>query len=54
MQTTASAASSVGHAAGLVVSAPVAIIDPETREHFGDQVDQLADTVTKIGPQKQP
>jgi esterase/lipase superfamily enzyme len=54
MQTTASAASSVGHAAGLVVSAPVAIIDPETRENFGDQVDQFANTVTQIGPQKQP
>ncbi|WP_395664737.1 alpha/beta hydrolase [Methylocella sp.] len=50
MQTTASAASSVGHAAGVVVSAPVAVIDPETREHFGDQVDQLTQSVTSIGP----
>lgn len=51
MQTTASAATSVGHAAGLVVSAPVAIVDPETRDHFGDQVDQFSDSVQHIGPQ---
>jgi esterase/lipase superfamily enzyme len=50
MQTTASAATSVGHAAGLAVSAPVAIVDPETREHFGDQVDQFSQGVKQIGP----
>jgi esterase/lipase superfamily enzyme len=54
MQTTASAASSVGHAAGLVISAPVAIIDPDTRDHFGDQVEQVGQSISQIGPQKQP
>ncbi len=54
METTASAATSVGHAAGLAISAPVAIVDPETREHLGDQVDELTDSVAHIGPQKEP
>lgn len=45
MQTTAGAAASVGHAAGLIVSAPVAIVDPDTREHYGDQVDALSRSV---------
>ena len=50
MQTTASAASSVGHAAGVVVSAPVAVIDPDTRDHFSEQLGQLKQSVTSIGP----
>lgn len=54
MQTTASAAGAVGHAAGLAVSAPVAIVDPDTRDQLGDQVDEFANSVTRIGPQKQP
>jgi esterase/lipase superfamily enzyme len=49
MQTTASAATSVGHAAGLAVSVPVAIVDPETRDHLGDQVDALSQSVRQIG-----
>jgi esterase/lipase superfamily enzyme len=52
MQTTASAATSVGHAAGLVVSAPVAIVDPETRDHYGDQIDQFTQSVHQIGPEQ--
>jgi hypothetical protein len=44
-QTTAGAAASVGHAAGLIVSAPVAIIDPDTREHYGDQIDAFGHSV---------
>jgi esterase/lipase superfamily enzyme len=51
MQTTAGAAASVGHAAGLVISAPVAIIDPETRDHLGDQLDELGRSVQQIGPE---
>ncbi|ACK50519.1 protein of unknown function DUF900 hydrolase family protein [Methylocella silvestris BL2] len=54
MQTTASAASSVGHAAGLVVSAPVAIVDPDTRDHFDEQVDQFTQSVKQIGPTSEP
>ena len=35
------ATSAVGRAASIVVSAPIAIIDPRTRESLGDQVDDL-------------
>ena len=49
MLTTAGAASMVGHAAGLVLSAPVSVIDPETRNNFGDQVDEFGQSVRQIG-----
>jgi esterase/lipase superfamily enzyme len=49
MMGTAGAASSVGHAAGLAISAPVAIFDPETRNGFGDQIDQFNQSVRQIG-----
>ncbi len=49
MQATAGAAGSVGHAAGLAISAPVAVVDPETRAHFGDQIDQFNQSVRQIG-----
>jgi esterase/lipase superfamily enzyme len=45
LQTTAGATTSVGHAAGLIVTAPVAIVDPMTREQFGDQVDAFSRSV---------
>ncbi|QBR72383.1 esterase [Beijerinckiaceae bacterium] len=45
MATTAGAAASVGHAAGLVVSAPLTIVDPTTRENFGDQIDAFGRSV---------
>lgn len=53
MQTTASATTSVGHAAGLIVSAPVAIVDSETRDHYGDQIDQFNQSIHQIGPEQQ-
>jgi esterase/lipase superfamily enzyme len=49
-QTTAGAAASLGHAAGLAISAPIAIIDPETRDQFGDQLDEFGRSVEQIGP----
>jgi esterase/lipase superfamily enzyme len=49
MQVTAGAAGSVGNAAGLIISAPVAIVDPETRSDFGEQIDQLGQSVRQIG-----
>ena len=49
MQVTSGAAGSVGHAAGLAISAPVSVVDPETRNHFGDQVDAFEDSVRRIG-----
>jgi esterase/lipase superfamily enzyme len=45
VQTTAGAAASVGHAAGLIVSAPMAIVDPDTREHYGDEIDAFSRSV---------
>jgi esterase/lipase superfamily enzyme len=45
LQTTAGATASVGHAAGLVVTAPVAIVDPLTREQYGDQIDAFSRSV---------
>jgi esterase/lipase superfamily enzyme len=44
-QSAAGAAAAVGNAAGLVVSAPVAIVDPVTREHLGDQFDAFGHSV---------
>jgi esterase/lipase superfamily enzyme len=41
IQVTAGAATAVGTAAGLAVSAPVAIVDPRTRESLGDHVEAL-------------
>jgi esterase/lipase superfamily enzyme len=41
IQVTAGAAAAVGTAAGLAVSAPVAIIDPRTRENLGTYADDL-------------
>ncbi|TPV98464.1 MAG: hypothetical protein USCAAHI_02113 [Beijerinckiaceae bacterium] len=45
LQTTAGAAAGVGHAAGLVVSAPVAVVDPLTREQFGEEVDAFGKSI---------
>ncbi len=45
LQTTAGATASVSHAMGLVVAAPVAIVDPLTREQYGDQVDAFSQSV---------
>jgi esterase/lipase superfamily enzyme len=45
VETTAGATATVGHAAGLVVTAPVAIVDPLTREQFDDEIDALRRSV---------
>jgi esterase/lipase superfamily enzyme len=45
LQTTAGATASVGHAAGLVVTAPVAIVDPLMLEQYGDQIDAFSRSV---------
>ncbi len=49
MQVTSGAAGAVGHAAGLAISAPVAVVDPETRDHFGDQIDKFNQSVRRVG-----
>ncbi|MGI8570720.1 MAG: alpha/beta hydrolase [Methylocella sp.] len=45
LKTTAGAAASVGQAAGLLVTAPVAIVDQDTREHYGDQIDAVGQSL---------
>jgi esterase/lipase superfamily enzyme len=49
IEATTGVASSVGKAAGVVVSAPIAIVDPRTRETFGDQVQDLGRSLTGRG-----
>lgn len=44
-QSAAGAAASVGQAAGLAISAPLAIVDAGTREHLGDQIDAFGGSV---------
>ncbi len=41
---TAGVAAAAGTAAGIAIAAPVAIIDQNTRDNFGGQIDQLANT----------
>ena len=45
IQGTAGAATAVGAAAGLVIAAPVAALDQDTREHYGDHVKQLGASI---------
>ncbi len=45
VQVTSCAASTVGSVAGIAVSAPIAIIDPETRENMGSQFNHFGDNV---------
>ncbi|PXW52933.1 esterase/lipase superfamily enzyme [Chelatococcus asaccharovorans] len=50
---TAGAAATVGTAAGLVISAPAAVLDPNTRDNYGNHMQTLgnsiADTTTSTG-----
>jgi esterase/lipase superfamily enzyme len=52
MQTSAGAAASVGHAAAVVVTAPVAVVDPVSREHFGDQLEVVGHSITNAASVK--
>ena len=47
VQVTAGAATAVGTAAGLVVSAPVAIVDPASRDRIGERVDDLGRKISE-------
>ena len=46
IQVTAGAATAVGTAAGLAVSAPVAVIDAQTRENLGGHMEDLGRSIT--------
>jgi esterase/lipase superfamily enzyme len=47
IQVTAGAASAVGTAAGLAVSAPLAVVDPRTRQSLGGHVENLGRSVSE-------
>ena len=44
----------VGGAAGIALSAPIAIIDPNSRRTFGEQVDNLGHVADETVEQAQP
>nr|WP_273546483.1 alpha/beta hydrolase [Xanthobacter sp. NM-25] len=46
VQMTTDAASTVGTAAGLVIAAPVAVVDPNTREHYSAHVRELGNNIS--------
>lgn len=48
IQVTAGAASAVGTAAGLAVSAPVAVVDPQSRRSLGEHVDNLGRSLSDV------
>jgi esterase/lipase superfamily enzyme len=49
IQVTGNAAAAVGTAAGLVVSAPIAVVDPHTRNNFGHKVEELGHRLNDAG-----
>jgi esterase/lipase superfamily enzyme len=48
IQVTAGAATAVGTVAGLAVSAPVALVDPRTRESLGARAEELGRSVSDV------
>lgn len=51
IQVTAGAAAAVGTAAGLVVSAPVAVVDPQTRRAVGGHFEELGNKISDVTKQ---
>lgn len=49
IEVTGNAAAVVGTAAGIVVSAPVAVVDPHTRRRLGDRVEHLGNNLHDTG-----
>lgn len=53
VQATTGAAATVGNAAGLIITAPVAVVDPRTRNNFGSQIEdfggQIGESATATG-----
>lgn len=46
---TVGVAAVAGHAVGAVLSAPIAVLDPETREHYGNQVEAVDNQLGAVG-----
>ncbi len=49
MQVTGSAAAAVGTAAGLAISAPIAVVDPHTRQNFHHKVGEVGRSLQDVG-----
>ena len=49
IEVTGSAAAAVGTAAGIVVSAPVAVVDPQARRNLGDRFEHLGNNLQDTG-----
>jgi len=49
IEVTGSAAAAVGTAAGIVVTAPIAVVDPNARRHLGDRVEHLGNNIQDTG-----
>ncbi|MCP4563390.1 MAG: alpha/beta hydrolase [Bosea sp.] len=49
IEVTGSAAAAVGTAAGIVVSAPIAVVDPQARRNLGDRVEHLGNNIQDTG-----
>jgi esterase/lipase superfamily enzyme len=49
IEVTGSAAAAVGTAAGIVVTAPIAVVDPSARRHLGDRVEHLGNNIQDTG-----
>lgn len=54
IQATAGTAAAVGTVAGLAVSAPLALVDPDTRRHFKDKTDEVGDSLRAVGDAAKP
>lgn len=49
IQVTAGTAAAVGTAAGLAISAPIAVVDPHTRRNFNDKVEHVGRSIQDAG-----
>lgn len=49
IEVTGAAAAAVGTAAGVVVSAPIAVVDPNARRNLGDRVEHLGNSLQSAG-----
>ena len=48
-QTTTGAATTLGSAAGMALSAPVALVDGKTRDELGDEFEEMQNHISAVG-----
>ncbi|PZR84038.1 MAG: esterase [Stutzerimonas stutzeri] len=54
IQATAGTAAAIGTVAGLAVSAPLAIVDADTRRHFKEKTDEVGESIREVGDAAKP